>query len=70
MMICPLLPQNMVPTLQQQGFSINHQSGQIVLEKPLDYEEARFFSLTVRATDGGNTPLHKNTDVVVIVEVS
>ena len=51
------------------GFSILRESGEIRLEKTLDYESARFFNLVVVATDGGQQPLSATTEVVVVVEV-
>ncbi|NXL14630.1 PCDB8 protein, partial [Setophaga kirtlandii] len=48
-----------------QTFKINPETGQILLKKPLDYEEKKSYEIDVQATDGGGLSTHCNVEVQV-----
>ncbi|TRZ09526.1 hypothetical protein HGM15179_017577 [Zosterops borbonicus] len=48
-----------------QKFKINPVTGQIRLEKPLDYEEKKTYEIDVQATDGGGLSTHCKVEVQV-----
>ena len=54
---------------EEEGFSIDINTGAIVANKRFDREEMRFYMLQVRATDQGH-PVPLSSEVDVIVEVS
>ncbi|NWW00743.1 PCDGH protein, partial [Machaerirhynchus nigripectus] len=49
-----------------QKFTVDAQSGMIMLQEPLDFEDTRAFSLTVEATDGGGLLAHCKVEVEVL----
>ncbi|XP_053846801.1 protocadherin beta-16-like [Vidua macroura] len=48
-----------------QTFKINPETGQILLKKPLDYEEKKTYEIDVQATDGGGLSTHCKVEVQV-----
>ncbi|XP_073973404.1 protocadherin-like wing polarity protein stan isoform X2 [Rhodnius prolixus] len=52
----------------QGQFSIDSQSGEITLVKPLDYESIRSYRLVVRAQDGGSPGKSNTTQVLINVK--
>ncbi|XP_063269643.1 protocadherin beta-16-like [Prinia subflava] len=48
-----------------QTFTINPETGQIRLKKPLDYEEKKTYEIDVQATDGGGLSTHCKVEVQV-----
>ncbi|NXA43655.1 PCDBG protein, partial [Eudromia elegans] len=52
---------------EKPNVSVNSESGEIYILRPLDYEEVRAFQVAVRAADGGSPPL--STQAVLRVEV-
>lgn len=50
------------------AFRIDAQSGNLYLEKPLDYEMQRSYQLNITASDAGSPKLSSSTSFVILVE--
>uniref|UniRef100_A0A2K6QA51 Protocadherin Fat 2 n=1 Tax=Rhinopithecus roxellana TaxID=61622 RepID=A0A2K6QA51_RHIRO len=48
-------------------FTIHPKKGELQVAKALDWEQASSYSLKLRATDSGQPPLHKDTDIAIQV---
>ncbi|NXG24196.1 PCDBG protein, partial [Grallaria varia] len=52
---------------EQPDVSVNPETGDVYVLRPLDYEKVRAFELAVRATDGGSPPLSTQALLRVVV---
>ncbi|XP_014808380.1 PREDICTED: protocadherin beta-16-like, partial [Calidris pugnax] len=52
---------------EQRNVSVNSESGEVYIVRPLDYEEVRALEVTVRAADGGSPPLSAQAVLRVVV---
>ncbi len=48
--------------------SINSDSGTVYATKSFDYEQLKYFTITVKAQDGGNPPLSSNVSVKIMIQ--
>ncbi|XP_054372447.1 protocadherin gamma-B5-like [Molothrus ater] len=55
-----------MPIKALQKFTFNAESGSIILQEALDFEDTRTFSLPVEAKDGGGLMAHSMVEVVVL----